>query len=113
MGIRLDGNRPIKRAGKRLGHLPISGAGVDINLSVRQAVDQFLEETFGVSFLIRVVEKDLERSFVGLALRVENLYRFWFHNVFLLLLSSSFLLPTLLQQVNHAGGVAGGALPTQ
>src|SRR5438477_6128666 len=94
MGIRFDGNRPIKRAGKRLGHLPVSGAGVDINLSVRQAVNEFLEEALGVSFLIGVIEKDLERPLVGLALRVENLYRFWFHNVFLLLLTSYFFPPT-------------------
>ncbi len=61
MGIRFDGDCSIKRTGEGLGHLPVSGAGVDENASVRQAVDEFLQETFCVSLLIRVVEKGLER----------------------------------------------------
>ena len=73
MGVRFDGDCPIKRAGEGLGHLPVSGASVDENVSLRQAIDEFLQETFGVPLLIRVVEKDLERPLVGLALRVEHL----------------------------------------
>jgi hypothetical protein len=64
-----------KGAGEGLGHLSVSGAGIDKNFSVRQAIDEFLEKTFGVPLLIRVIEKGLERPLVSLALRVENLYR--------------------------------------
>ena len=83
-----------KGAGEGFGHLSVSGASVDENISVRQAIDEFLQETFGVPLLIGVVEKDLERPLVGLALGVENLYRFWFQYAFLLLLNSSFLILT-------------------
>ena len=76
MRIRFDGDCMTKGAGEGLGHLSVSGAGVDKNVSVRQAVDEFLQEPFGVPLLIGVVEKDLERPLVGFALRVENLYRF-------------------------------------
>jgi hypothetical protein len=76
MRIRFDGDCMTKGVGKGLGHLPVSGSGIDENVSLRQAIDEFLEEPFGVPLLISVVEKDLERPLVGLALRVENLYRF-------------------------------------
>ena len=76
MRIRFDGDCMTKGAGKGLGHLSVSSAGVDENVSVRQAIDEFLEEPLGVPLLIGVVEKDLERPLICFALRVENLYRF-------------------------------------
>lgn len=75
MRVRFDGDCMTKGAGEGLGHLSVSGAGIDKNFSVRQAIDEFLEKTFGVPLLIRVIEKGLERPLVSLALRVENLYR--------------------------------------
>ena len=92
--VRFDGDCVTKGAGEGFGHLSVSGPGVDENVSVRQAIDEFLQETFGVPLLIRVVEKDLERPLVGLALGVENLNRFWLQYAFLLLLNSSFLILT-------------------
>ena len=88
MRIRFDGDCMTKGAGEGLGHLSVPGPGVDENVSVRQAIDEFLQETFGVPLLIRVVEKDLEGPLVGRALGVENLNRFWLQYAFLLLLNS-------------------------
>jgi hypothetical protein len=73
-----------KGAGEGLGHLPVSGSGIDENVSLRQAIDEFLEETFGVPLLIGVVEKDLERPLICFALRVEDLYRFCLRHAFFL-----------------------------
>ena len=58
MRVRFDGDCPIKRAGESPGHFPVSG--VDENVSVSQAINEFLQESFGVPLLIRVIEKDLE-----------------------------------------------------
>src|SRR5437868_140093 len=86
--VRFDGDCMTKGAGEGLGQFSVSGPGVDENISVRQAIDEFVQETFGVPLLIRVVEENLERPPVGLALGVENLNRFWLQYAFLLLLNS-------------------------
>ena len=94
MRVWFDGDCMTKGAGEGLGQFSVSGPGVDENISVRQAIDEFVQETFGVPLLIRVVEENLERPPVGLALGVENLNRFWLQYAFLLLLNSSFLILT-------------------
>jgi len=72
MEIRLDGDCSIKRACESLGHFSVSSAGIDKNVPVKQTIDEFLEETFGIPFLIGVIKKGLERPLVSLALRVET-----------------------------------------
>src|SRR5437868_11085205 len=76
MRVRFDRDCMTKGAGEGFGHLSVPGPGVDENVSAMEAIDEFLQETFGVPLLIRVVEKDLERALVGLALGVEDLYQF-------------------------------------
>jgi hypothetical protein len=68
MLIRFDGDAPLEGSGEGACDLAIAGAGVNEDVPGGQRIDDLLQPAFGVSLLIRMVQKDLEGSLILLAL---------------------------------------------
>src|SRR5580765_4956261 len=72
MHVRFDRDGAVEGSGEGAGDFPVTGAGVDEDLSFGQVVHQPLQQPLRVPFLVGVVEKNLKSAFVILALRVKH-----------------------------------------
>src|SRR5919112_519432 len=70
--VGFDGDRASERVGEGARHRSVARAGIDKDLPGRQSLYHLLQPSLGISFLIRMIEKDLKGFLVALSLRVEG-----------------------------------------